>query len=172
MRRPGLEASSSEQPQSQRQSQRASSTASAAAKRASHRMDSASSGTLMSERASIGSRDPSMYTISPVTSPARGRAPAGQAPGLPAPGPRAACRGEQDPPQGALGRVPRSSRDASGLAPVTRRAEVDEAVSPARAPRDRSGGLQADPSDGEGEPSVGIPCLLYTSDAADDLTRV
>src|SRR5450759_1535707 len=68
-----------------------------------------------------------------------------------------ARRGEQDPPQGTLGRVPRSSRDASALAPVTRRAEVDEAVSPARAPRDRSGGLQADPADGEGEPSVGIP---------------
>ena len=60
-------------------------------------------------------------------------------------------------PQRALGRVPRSSRDASALAPVTRRAEVDEAVSPARAPRDRSEGLQADPSDGEGEPSVGVP---------------
>src|SRR5450759_2331300 len=77
--------------------------------------------------------------------------------GLPAPGPRAARRGKQDPPQGALGRVPRSSRDASALAPVTRRAKVDEAASPARAPRDRSEGLQADPSDGEGEPSVGIP---------------
>jgi len=34
-------------------------------------MDSAASGTLMSERASIGSRDPSMYTISPVTPTAR-----------------------------------------------------------------------------------------------------
>src|SRR5450756_2125907 len=89
--------------------------------------------------------------------PARGLAPAGQAPGLPAPGPRAARCGEQDPSQGALGRVPRSSRDAAGLAPVTRRAKVDEAASPARAPRDRSAGLQADPSDGEGEPSVGIP---------------
>jgi hypothetical protein len=33
---------------------------------------------------------------------------------------------------------------------------VDEAASPARAPRDRSGGLQADPSDGEGEPPVGL----------------
>ena len=34
--------------------------------------------------------------------------------------------------------------------------EVDEAASPARAPRDRSGGLQADPSDGKREPPVGI----------------
>jgi hypothetical protein len=41
-----------------------------------------------------------------------------------------------------------ASRDASALAPLTRRAKVDEAAPPARAPRDRSGGLQADPSDG------------------------
>jgi hypothetical protein len=86
-----------------------------------------------------------------------GLAPAGQAPGLPAPGPRAARCGKQDPSQGTLGRVPRSSRDASALAPLTRRAKVDEAASPARAPRDRSTGLQADPCDGEGEPPVGIP---------------
>jgi hypothetical protein len=36
-------------------------------------------------------------------------------------------------------------RHASALAPVTRRANVNEAASPARASRDRSGDLQADP---------------------------
>src|ERR1035437_3182477 len=56
-----------------------------------------------------------------------------------------------------MGRVPRSSRDASALAPLTRRPKVDEATSPARAPCYRSGGLQADPFDGEREPPVGLP---------------
>ncbi len=84
--------------------------------------------------------------------PGPGRTLAGQAPGLPALGPRAARCGKPDPSQRALGCFPRSSRDASALAPVTRRAKVDEAASPTQAPRDRSEGLQADPSDGRREP--------------------
>src|SRR5450756_1632209 len=43
------------------------------------------------------------------------------------------------------------------MAPLTRGTKVDEAASPARAPRYRSGGSQADPLDGQGEPPVGLP---------------